>query len=505
MPVRRATRASGSEPEPATASSAVRRTARQTTRAPVYAESQAEGGDSSSVPSSSQDGPDDGNKMAYGIQRIKNHLVDAYGTWYLVEWKRSGRRQYTDHWVLEVDLDAPELIAKYHRGEDAVASDSDEDADLPSEPLDAADSRTGNRYRPSFERGYWSLIDDLWPEVRRHKALPHGLDFQTYKTDCLEILASIPSDVLSAVLGAGLERRKDSDPELRGVLADNRRRSASQPCIYMLELADKAGAGPTVDQMRRFIRLARSYATKQDYGDLLWAYDVDSVKSPLDRDEKDAVRDGARHYLPSSTTRDRLELLLSRLEVQLSGFQDPEEVLPFLLRDIGYTDNGIRRIDEQHKKHTSSNKLMNLFEAISIADDDFDGCFEMKADVIFLCFRPSHARLSEIVFSLLANSYVGDGRGFNGKEAGLSNSSSDELSTSDWQKLQHDALNESPLRENYEAEMRRMQHRRQRKLDLETEIATRRRAALQEQLRLERETANLQQQLAESFSQLRAL
>jgi hypothetical protein len=57
----------------------------------------------------------------------------------------------------------------------------------------------------------------------------------------------------------------------------------------------------------------------------------------------------------------------------------------------------------------SSNKVMNLFEAMSIAR--LKGTYRMHGDIIFLSIGHLHAKFGEIIFSLLGQSYVGTGKG----------------------------------------------------------------------------------------------
>lgn len=130
--------------------------------------------------------------------------------------------------------------------------------------------------------------------------------------------------------------------------------------------------------------------------------------------ERRAVINGTRKYLTTKNP-EKISLLLQKLEGQLGG--SGTQRLPFLLRDVGYTDDGKVRIQNQHQQHRSSNKIMNLFEAVCRCDERIAG-YSIQGEVVFLCFRKLHAKLGEIMFSLLGESYVETGRGFNGVEAG---------------------------------------------------------------------------------------
>jgi hypothetical protein len=121
--------------------------------------------------------------------------------------------------------------------------------------------------------------------------------------------------------------------------------------------------------MTHLIDRARKYADPANEDDKRFAVDVDGVAGHLShRERNDIVAGNTRRYLPHDTARAKLAEMLNALESQINGMSEAERV-PFVLREVGYTDNGPRRL-EQHGKHSFSNKMMNLFEAISYADKD---------------------------------------------------------------------------------------------------------------------------------------
>lgn len=86
--------------------------------------------------------------------------------------------------------------------------------------------------------------------------------------DCLEILTSIEWDFFCAICAAGIKRRGAINLDLRSKLRANLEQSASQPCIYMLELADKNGLALTFREMIVFVKRAFTYINLMVIGSL---------------------------------------------------------------------------------------------------------------------------------------------------------------------------------------------------------------------------------------------
>ena len=91
---------------------------------------------------------------------------------------------------------------------------------------------------------------------------------------------------------------------------------------------------------------------------------------------------------------------------------------------VGFSNNPHTRLG-QHRQHESSNYLMNLAEAVFAVE--YPQCFRLQQRIVFACFRPIQAWLSEIIVTQLAQGYVERGGGFSHKTAGRSNTSSNEV------------------------------------------------------------------------------
>lgn len=109
-----------------------------------------------------------------------------------------------------------------------------------------ADEKTGNRYYQAFKRGYWALARQTFDKFKAHESLVSGISRETYPTLLIEIVSSVEWRILSGICGAGLQRRRASDPGLDAVLSQLMADSEGRPGIYMIELVDDAGLPPTV-------------------------------------------------------------------------------------------------------------------------------------------------------------------------------------------------------------------------------------------------------------------
>lgn len=203
--------------------------------------------------------------------------------------------------------------------------------------------------------------------------------------------------------------------------------------------------------MRRFIKQARLFADTTASDSAEFALQVESVRTKLNSTEKAGIHVGHRNYLSTTTACSNLAILLGQLGKQIAGLDDDER-MPFALRDIGYSDNCRHRIEQQHLKHSSSNAQMTLFEAISCADHTLRGKYRLCGHIIFLCLMQEHAKYGEIIFSLLAQSYVQTGRGFNGTMAGKSVASSKKYEKEDWDAWRKAAVREGLIKRNMQAE-----------------------------------------------------
>jgi hypothetical protein len=267
-----------------------------------------------------------------------------------------------------------------------------------------------------------------------------------------QILTSVPIPVLQGICGAGLQRRKALDLDMYAWLTNNLRKSESRPTIYMIELTDDIGRPLKYEDMRKLIKGVRVYidekvTAKEDFAFVKEVGRFGS-KHRLDSVARAAIRNGAREWVSSSKARKKISQMLDKLEAIMADLlrQNPDETrrMPFVLRDIGYSDKGIKRLDAHIDLTTNGNKIMVLFARVAGLKE----LGKLYGNYIFLAFREEHAMAAECLFSMLARSYTSFGTGFNGIEAGRSCDSALHYLATQWNFWQKETLEETPVKEN---------------------------------------------------------
>ncbi|KAI7308850.1 hypothetical protein KC315_g13218 [Hortaea werneckii] len=456
----------------------------------------------SSQPSSQVEAPE------WNVKAILDKRIGVAGNVeYLVKWAPvPGFPRYDDEWLPEGQITADELIGAFERGE--TAADEDDETEDSVSDIESADVEAGNPYRSHLLRGYWSLARGLYLDVQRHAAAESLPGFEPFREIACQILASVPYQLLLSVCGSGMIRRKLADPGLSFLLDENMTKSKGRPCIYLLEFVDKDGLGPNIKEMRHIIERARCYTNPETDEDVNFAIRVDGVA--VDRDlsssERAKIRNGYRKYIDGSErTKQRIVALLDGLSAHLDALDDQSDTkrVPFLIRNVGYTDDGERRVDSQHFFHRSSNKVMNLIEATAFAEDLIGNRYSFDGGVVFLCYQPNHAVYGEIIFSLLAESYVDSGKGVNAVQAGTSNASNNRWQ--DWNEWTSKAFTESPLVANFQAERERIAAYRREYEQILQETAQLERAKLQAEANAIQRVMKLKQELSNAYKDLESL
>ena len=289
---------------------------------------------------------------------------------------------------------------------------------------DALDAAAGNPHWELFKQGFLAVLEAVAKDAIAHVSLRDVYTMVgTFVRMAYQMMISIPVPVLQGILGGGLLRRKARSEDMYAWLTNNLRKSEDRPSVYLIEFADEIGRSLTYRDMLAILKGARQYMNMHLAADVEFAIKVESNEGELDLFEEQAIRSGVRKWVTSDKAKERLDELVTNLESRIQNdlAQDPNKSrrMPFVLRDIGYTIRGIKRLDA-HLDHTgSANKIMALFALVAKAKGLEKHA--LHADVIFLAFRDEHAIAAEVLFSLLARSYTTTGTGFNSIQAGLSN------------------------------------------------------------------------------------
>ena len=407
----------------------------------------------------------------------EDSLTEVYGAAYATLIMHARKR-------LETKIDTLAKIIKfwslqlYKANDDGDSWASDRLAKLPIRPLDnAAPNELARRYADMEEKhGLWDMAGMLTVRMRarpppiydflarnENTMLSEKSRFDWAQRQVFTILSSMNKRLLLAILNGQLGRLRSERPSTKplrdAVLrvhdkheeTRTRAKQLVQPAIYIMALHDARGISPTGSQwaivwagLHDYIgegekenRLARwiDVALNED---VLW--NVGRAKHGFRRyfDNKEHEenpniksvprRDIARAFLKGMRLRIRKAKADGRLEMPLAA----------PVTEVGYSANPLQRI-ESHQRHTSSNFLMNLLEAIF--QHHFPGCFSMHGTCVFSCFRVEHCWTAEVVFTELSQAYITDGCGFSQHPAGTSNSSSFEKeSIGHWKRWETTAL-----------------------------------------------------------------
>ncbi|KAF2870464.1 hypothetical protein BDV95DRAFT_495898 [Massariosphaeria phaeospora] len=274
--------------------------------------------------------------------------------------------------------------------------------------------------------------------------LPHIL------RECILILSSAPSVFTAAVEGA-LARQLHIDAILQAESVAIHQRAHSQPSIYIHLLADEHGVAPSANQYMIIRETVMEYLSNDDH-EVAWL--IDNITPPSV--SRSSTAQGHRKYL-WTTHRSPQHVrslqhfcagILSRyLETPASERETPFAYPP---GECGYSISAPLRL-AQHRRHQSSNYIMNLTEDICAylySANRLPRRFTMHQFIIYLIFRPSQVAIAEIFCSGLLQVWIENGGGFNAYPAGRSVASAGRVGVRQWRDFQRSARVDSRLAAN---------------------------------------------------------
>ena len=206
------------------------------------------------------------------------------------------------------------------------------------------------------------------------------------------MLASTDDPILNVIIHGNMQHKKKRDAALRRSLNAVAIRNDKQPGIYMLELVEQSTAiAPSPNQLLTVLRIADDYANRNSQStttcDSATALLIDTWKGNKKATLQDMIN-GDRHYLPGKTQVDKYKVFRRNLKKLWNGFTPAEMDLPMSqpLREVGYSKDCKERL-KKHYKHTNSNYIMGLLDAICHRfARQLGGTFTIfdKGEVIFL-------------------------------------------------------------------------------------------------------------------------
>lgn len=254
-----------------------------------------------------------------------------------------------------------------------------------------------------------------------HSRIINPTDTASHMHECLLILASASSILLSAVEGT-LAQRMTHDTALVAEYDSMYQRSYTQPCIYIHLLTDEDGNAPSSAQYLLIRDMVEDYISPSPS---IHAHAIDNITAPPVT--LSASSHGHRKHLrtPHSARSPARVQTLSRFTTGIanrcSPFSSHSQTTPlhFPPAEVGYTSHLPTRL-AQHRTHRSSNAVMNLLSdvcAYLFRSKRLHARFEMRPYVVFLIWRREQVVWAEIVVSVLVQAWV-ECAGCNGVAAG---------------------------------------------------------------------------------------
>ena len=304
------------------------------------------------------------------------------------------------------------------------------------------------------EKQYRSLIFEvLNAEIPKYEKsiVINATDRAMHESVCLDILASAPSVLQSAVKG-DLVSRMQIDSSLQQEHVAIWERARKRPSIYIHLLADRDGNAPTPNQLLTICDMVIDYLSQGKVSEHAWH--IDKISRPLVTQHQSTK--GYRKYLHRTS---RSEKRVKTLELFCQGIRKRCDETPVSSRDTplkyppsecGYSINSPERL-AKHRARQSSNYVMNLVEDICKHLYDigtFAQQLTMHQFIIYLIFRQEQASIAEIFISGLLQVWVKDSGGFNAYLAGHSTASAGKVTDAEWALHERNTKLDSPTMED---------------------------------------------------------
>ncbi|KAI4934887.1 hypothetical protein J4E85_002749 [Alternaria conjuncta] len=400
------------------------------------------------------------------------------------------------------DADERTPLALRFNGKSAVAPAAPSSSSASAQATDPCLKSRQLWLRLLREQGYDALCQDLlkdelnvrWAAISSSVA-PRDQGWMAYYGR--NILASADRTLLEAIIHGNVALQRRANSGLERYLQALWKQSYKQPSIYQQLFVDVNGHSPTPNELNdmcisieRYLDPANdAYADKVDdkfktkaksrrascpkYRAYTWTEQVD----PKKKNKLFAPGKAQNQHYSWMVSGDRvrnIHTFLKALRTRLAAIPKVawDKPLEHPLVEYGYAEDSPARL-KQHAKHSSSNYIMNLMEAVACEDHrlkQLNKVYRLEQCVIYLIWLRPQAHLSEIIWTSLGEGYIYNGGGFSHYPAGRSN-------TSIWntsEKIMEDAheymRKNSPLLENLKIDTLRVKN-------LCDDLQTKRRAA----------------------------
>lgn len=325
----------------------------------------------------------------------------------------------------------------------------------PTPVVDGAYEQYSERLVDSYEHSLREVVKtaldlkdmpcDGW--VAKRKALA---DFQYKDFLCEMVLMLLTGNslVLLHFIRGDLAEQERKNLFLSSTLRNLKKinNTADRALIYVQYLVDKHEISPTPAEILEALGVAEEYVNSAGKG--LAKSDQAAAKIDSAVGNARGASSTRRYVFKDSQVATFCEFVEYTRRRMESLPQDKPLQRP--LAEVGYATETYNRLRD-HQRHSSSNYLMNLMEAIFISRDT---PYKMAQFVVFECIHPSHAMFAEILYSRMALCYIKQGGGFSHFPAGRSHRGAKHMAPEYWAKAQ-EVYNSPQFTVNLEDEVRK--------------------------------------------------
>ncbi|TGO45396.1 hypothetical protein BCON_0397g00060 [Botryotinia convoluta] len=303
------------------------------------------------------------------------------------------------------------------------------------------------------------LPDDQWVQKRKESGLWSELSVSS-----TFMIAGINSKILEHVVRGDLPKALQAPESLvlrhkmKNLMGGDKREA--RPYIYIHYLVNFEGDSPTTNELKHIISSVKIYI--RGYGK-----ENDQQSQNLANEVDDAIetrgsifRPGQRRYVEKESWKENIlkwiKALGIRLEFEIIHGRGSKP-LSRPLTEVGYAQS-LDRL-EQHRKHRSSNYIMNLVEAVCRVH--FLQEYKNRQYIIFNLMEASDGMYREILCTRFAQGYIVNGGGFSHCAAGISVHTTRKLGDEYWSKVRKEILTGGELGRNIKREVMKLKERKE--------------------------------------------
>ncbi|KAI7213146.1 hypothetical protein KC333_g6743 [Hortaea werneckii] len=325
--------------------------------------------------------------------------------------------------------------------------------------------------REALDRGIRPFIEVICENELACSTL-RGAELENTLHEAYMATISVHREILDGLIdGTLVSKCADPSTEEAKIVTKfkDRTDAVSHPGIYQQGIATAEGVSPTTTEHKKALKDVYSYCFGKWHHDQAFAHAIDNIMEPHTSlaDTRKGVRKYLRNHedLPIEGRKQAASTFCKVFSAALDKVptEHYDEPHKHILVEFGFSSHLKDRL-RQHRKHESSNFLMNLYHACLMYRHG--GKYILHQNVIALCARPQYATLLEILANRSGGGYVTSGWGLSHYPAGRSVPLG-RRTVQQWADYFHWVQQHTPMEENHQAEVARIKRERRKEVDRE--------------------------------------